>query len=385
MKQTRTRLAAITVAVLLAACGGGGSDNETKAKISSVKVFGDSLADVGTFGFKFTVQGAASFTYPELVAKAYGITSLCPAYVATSATTFVANPTAGCTDFAIGGGRINNPAAPTSKITITQQLTDAGTGTTYTASDMLLIDGGGNDAADLVGAFLAAQGPTGDSGAKYLALIGSLVPAATIAATVAQPNGQALLGGVYMQALANVFYNAIKANGLDKGATNVVILNIPGITKTPRFQFVLAGIAAASGGGTAGATARAQAEAVFDAWIQAFNGTLAALAAGDARIVVVDGYTTFNQEIADPAQFSLQNVVTPACPPVGVDAQGLPVYDFPNCTATSLSATQVPSGATGGADWWKSYLFSDSFHPTPYGHQLVYQRISLELARSGRL
>jgi len=29
---------------------------------------GDSLADSGTFGFKFTVQGAQSFIYPERVA-----------------------------------------------------------------------------------------------------------------------------------------------------------------------------------------------------------------------------------------------------------------------------------------------------------------------------
>ena len=48
------RAAALTVAALVAACGGG-----DKAPITSVKVMGDSLADSGTFGLKFTVQGAA--------------------------------------------------------------------------------------------------------------------------------------------------------------------------------------------------------------------------------------------------------------------------------------------------------------------------------------
>ena len=69
----------------------------------------------------------------------------------------------------------------------------------------------------------------------------------------------------------------------------------------------------------------------------------------------------------------------------GTDAQGLKSYTFPTCTDVALSATTPPAGATGGADWWKSYLFSDSFHPTPYGHQLVYQRIALDLAKTGRL
>ena len=45
---------------LLAACGGGGgADTTPKAKVTSVKVMGDSLSDSGTFGFKFTVQGSA--------------------------------------------------------------------------------------------------------------------------------------------------------------------------------------------------------------------------------------------------------------------------------------------------------------------------------------
>ena len=37
------------------------------------------------------------------------------------------------------------------------------------------------------------------------------------------------------------------------------------------------------------------------------------------------------------------------------------------------------------ADWWKTYAFSDSFHPTPYGHQLVSQLVSRSLARAGWL
>ena len=45
--------AVLALSMLLAACGGG------DPPITSVKVMGDSLADSGTFGLKFTVQGSA--------------------------------------------------------------------------------------------------------------------------------------------------------------------------------------------------------------------------------------------------------------------------------------------------------------------------------------
>ena len=53
--------------------------------VSRVIVAGDSLADVGTFGFKFTVQDAANPAgfpvFPELVAGAYGLSAACSHYM----------------------------------------------------------------------------------------------------------------------------------------------------------------------------------------------------------------------------------------------------------------------------------------------------------------
>ena len=42
-----------------------------------------------------------------------------------------------------------------------------------------------------------------------------------------------------------------------------------------------------------------------------------------------------------------------------------------------------PTGSDGSANWWKSYAFSDSFHPTPYGHDLLARRIMKSLADAG--
>ena len=155
---------------------------------------------------------------------------------------------------------------------------------------------------------------------------------------------------------------------------------MPGVTLTPRFRTVLASVSAASG-----AAAAAQAEALFDGWVQAFNARLASSVAGESRIVIADLYTSFKDQATNPAQYQLTNVTTAACPATGVGSDGLPTYTFATCTAAALSATTPPAGATGGASWWQTYGFADGFHPTPYGHQLVGQLVSRSLAQAGWL
>lgn len=389
MKPLLSRIAAASVvllgSLLVAGCGGGGASADTtpRAAITSVKVFGDSLQDSGTFGYKFTVQSSDNLIYAERIAAAYG-QALCNFFSFTG-TTFVPNTAkSGCTNYSIGGGRITYTGAggAANPLNIGTQMAAYAAAASYTASDLALIDGGGNDAADLVGAYLSIPR---DGAASYRGLLGTLLTPTQIqtalaggAATTAQ------IGATYMTALADKFHASIKASVLDKGATRVVVLNIPDITFTPRFQMVLDGIAAASGGGTAGATARAQSQALFQGWMTAFNTQLAAKFAGDDRVVLIDFYKAFQDQVATPAQFGLSNVKTPACPMAGMGSDGLPTYNFPTCTATALSAAP-PAGASGGADWWKSYAFSDSFHPTPYGHQLTQQLIAKSLATKGWL
>jgi phospholipase/lecithinase/hemolysin len=380
MKHRLHWAAAAASALVLAACGGGGADTTPAASVTSVKVVGDSLADSGTFGIKFTVQGSAPTgagstpIWPERVATSYGQT-LC-AHYASDGSSFSAN--ASCTNYAVGGGRINNFTGPTTPVSIVQQLKDM-SAAGFSAGDLLLVDGGGNDASDLIGAYLGAAK---DGGASYAALLGTLLDAATVQQLLAGgATGLAQAGGAYMQALAVQFASAIKTQALDKGAPRVAVLNMPGVTLTPKLRMVLASVAQAQGAATA-----AQAEALFDSWVQAFNAKLAATLAGDQRVTVVDFYGSFKDQAEHPAQYSYTNVTTPVCPITGQDATtGLPSYSFPACTAAALSAMTPPAGATGGADWWKTYAFSDSFHPTPYAHQLMGQLVSRSLSQAGWL
>ncbi len=382
-----TRIAAASAALLgsllVAGCGGGATaDTTPPIQISSVKVFGDSIQDSGTFGYKFTVQSSDNLIYAERIAANYGQT-LCNFFVFTG-TTFAPNTAkTGCTNYAIGGGRITytGTGGAANPLTIgTQMATYAATGS-FTATDLVIIDGGGNDAADLVGAYLTIPR---DSAATYRALLGTLLTPTQIGTGLAGgATTTAALGGDYMKALADKFYASIKTNVLDKGATRVVLLNIPDITFTPRFQMVLDSVAVANGGGTAGATARAAAQATFQGWMTAYNAQLAAKVGTDERVVLVDFYKAFQDQVATPAQFGLTNVKTPACPATGMGSDGLPTYTFQTCTAMALSAAP-PAGVTG-ADWWKTYAFSDGFHPTPYGHQLTQQLIAKSLATKGWL
>ena len=373
---------AAAASALLVACGGGGSDSTPRQSASSVKVFGDSLADVGTFGIKFTVQGAQTRIYPERVAMAYGLSAGCPFFIF-NGTGFAANTTVGCTNYAIGGGVINRASSGLSEQdprTINVQITTATLGGNFAAGDLLLIDGGGNDASALVGAYLKVPA---DGAAAYRALLGTqLTPDQVIAAVTGGAPGLARAGGLYMTALAGTFYAQIKAGALDKGAQRVVLINLPPITDTPRFQMVLDGIAAASAPN--GAAARAQSETLFRGWVAAFNDELARLVAGDARVRIFDAAKAIDDVVAQPAQFSVSNASTPACPITGMGSDGLPTYTFATCTDTALSAAP-PTGATGGANWWHSYYFSDGFHPSPYGHQLAFQGIAKVLAEAGWL
>lgn len=374
----KLRLLALAAATVLASCGGG-------VDTAAVRVVGDSLADNGTFGFRFTVQGTSSapnFIWTELVTSAVDAPALCSRYAATGPNVVALNPAAAkCTSYGVGGGRINpqGTVGDTSPFSVIQQLKDSAAAGNYGDTELLLADGGGNDLADMVGAFLGAST---DGGAAFAGLLGELLTPAQVGAAAA--GGQAGLvagGALYATALANALADALTNHALSKGATRVVVVNAPNVVKTPRFQAVLAGVAAASGGGATGAAAAAGVAAVAEGWAKAFNAQLASRFAGQSKVAVVDFYGELNKWLATPAAYGLTNTTTPACPAVGTESNGLPKYDLATCSAASLSASPQPG--TSGADWWKTYVFSDNFHGTPRTNQLVADLVTATLSAKG--
>jgi len=328
-----------------------------------VKVFGDSLSDSGTFGLKFTVQGSAptgagsADIWVDVVARQLQKDRLCPFFTFTGAT-FAAGT--GCTNYAIGGGRVNNYSNPADPRSIPLQLqTAAQAHGSYTASDVLLITGGGNDAADLAGAWLNAAT---DGGAAFQAILSTLLGADGTAAFLGNgitPDAAMLAGMSYMETLAARLAAAINEHAVAKGASKVLVMNLPDIALTPRFGAVLAGVAAQTNAQQAAAV-----KGLIQTWVNAFNTALANRFTGSTKVAVLDYNTVFRAQVAAPASYGFTDGLNTACPAVGTDSSGLPTYNFPACTAAALSAmADKPS-----TDWWTTYLFSDGFHPTPRAH-----------------
>ncbi|MBP6483812.1 MAG: phospholipase [Rhodoferax sp.] len=392
MKQWKWAAVAASCAVVLAGCGGAsdGSNTTPKTIVPSVKVFGDSIMDSGTFGYKFTIQGPDKanpyLLFPEIVAANFGVPKLCP-FFNFNGTTFLPNTT--CTNFAVAGARVNNlvnstpgAASNTSPFSVTYQLATGSA--TLAPTDLVIVDGGGNDLAELVGAYLGASTPAGV--VAYMTALGTLLPPTTVATIIgAVPTATSMgnAGGAYAQAIGTTLAASIKANVIAKGVSKVVVINAPDVTITPRFQAVLGAVAAA--GGTA---QRDAVQAAARAWTQALNASLAAGLAGTG-VQLWDFYTEGAKMIATPGQFALTNTSTPACPKVagGISSVGLAALDFAPtvaaCNSTSMSAN-IPVGETS-ANWWKGYAFSDQFHFTPATNQLIAQSINLQLAKAGWL
>ena len=332
-----------------------------------VRVFGDSLSDSGTFGLKFTVQGNAatgpgsSSIWVDVVAAQFQKKLLCAFFRINGSTVTTES---GCTNYAIGGGRINNFTNPSAPLSVLVQLqTAAQVHGSYTASDILLIDGGGNDAADLAGAWLGATTPTGLQSFQTL-LSSALGTSATATLLGSGQSGPVVAGVAYMEKLADNLADAVITHAVEKGAKKVLVMNLPDIALTPRFSAVLAGVAA-----QAGAEQAAAVKSVIQTWVNSFNTKLAnrfaATTSAASVVAVLDFNKTFRDQVADPGAFGFTNGTSTACPVTGTDPSGLPSYTFPTCTATALSAmTGKPS-----ANWWQTYLFSDGFHPTPQAHQ----------------
>jgi len=185
---------------LLAACGDGDGP-----RTSAVRVVGDSLGDSGTFGFKFTIQESQTWIWSDHVAAVVGVSEPCARYIASSADSVALNPAAAvCSSYAVADSRINVPdsmaGGDSSPFSIVQQLRDSARAGDYRPDELLLLDGGGNDVADLMLAWLNIGS---DQGKGYADLLGELLsPDQVSAAAAAGQDGLAQAGALYMDALA---------------------------------------------------------------------------------------------------------------------------------------------------------------------------------------
>jgi phospholipase/lecithinase/hemolysin len=313
-------------------------------RIRQVIVFGDSLSDVGTYkvgaiaaigGGKFTTNPGP--VWPETVGFLLGarVTPFRQGYGGTS-------QVLGGTGFAMGGSRVSqqpgidcNPGptgACTAQLTIpvAQQVSDylAANGDRFTRDQIVFVQGGANDISFQLG-LLAA---------------GVVSPGEAVAA-VGQAAGE--LAGQARRILA-------------KGATRVVVFNLPEIADTP-----------------AGKAQPPFVQALLTLMVGVFNDALTAgLSGSDAKLL--DTYGEVKRVFGNPGAYLVRELNVPACDKAKIEAltNGL-VTD-----GTSLFCsreTLVQNGAP------LTYFFADGKHPTTLGHLIITRFVLIEVWKRGLL
>ncbi len=382
MRSIKLKLATLTAALVLAGCGGGGGGGIDFASMVS---FGDSLSDVGTYrvgtvaalgGGKFTVNGPQARNWTEVVAARAGTAAPCaaqtgllpniPGFTGAAVTNVPA-----CTNYAQGSSRISGvfsvnsatlQAAPFNQVNIglmavpiTTQLSThlAKNGGTYNPNDLVTVMGGGNDVfMNLNGVSAAALGGAGAVGGAITAGWDASVQAAVAAGGAAAVNAAATAAVTSMGAAGAQLAALVKSQILAKGARYVVVVNLPDVSQSPF-----------------GLSQSAETRALIGQMVTTFNAQLASGLAGSG-VLLVDAYTQGRAQAASPAAYGLTNVTTPAC---SATSPANPLLGSSlACTAASLIA-----GDTSG------YLFADTVHPTPLGHQLIANQVTAQMQAAG--
>lgn len=374
------RLAAVSMAVLVSACGG---DDDDKAHFTAVVSFGDSYSDAGTYkvgtvaalgGGKFTVNGPDGLTWTEVLAKTVGA----PAQCAAQTGMLPNNGTAGapvrniatCYNYAQGSSRISSSGSGPNGVALQTALGQSNLGFMaislkeqfqahlakaggYYRSDLVTVNGGGNDVFMQLGAVGAAAGggapavATGTVAGWSQATLDVVVQGGAAAVQAAGAAAVAAMGQAGAELAADIDTLVIA-----RRARYVVVRNLGDINVTPF-----------------GATLDAATRGLVSAMTQAFNARLASGLAGREAVVLLDDYQYSQDIAADPAKFGLSNVTTPAC---GPNAFGQPVGPSIVCNPGNLVA-----GDTSG------FAFADGVHPTPLVHRLTAQRAMTLMQQAG--
>jgi len=321
-------------------------------RIRDVIVFGDSLSDVGTYKVGVIAQvGGGKFTTNPGPVWAETIGLLLRARVTPYRQGFAGNSQIlGGTGFAMGGARVSqqpgigcNPdgdGACTAALTIpvAQQISDylAANDDRFTREQLVFVLAGANDIFFQLGVFQAKV-------------------------TAGVPVDQA-----QSEALAAVQQAALELVGqvqrmIERGATRVVVLNLPELTETPFGK----------------ATETAPVRPLIAGMMQTFNGTLAAgLNGTGARSL--DFHAEFMRVIENPYAFLVREINVPACDAAKIAA----ITNGLEQGGSSLFCSRQTLLQNGAA---LTYLFADSVHPTTLGHLIVARFVLIGIWKQGLL
>lgn len=368
MTQLRLKLAALGAAIVLGACGGS-----TAPTFTSTVSFGDSLSDVGTYkvgtiaavgGGKWTVNSPTALNWTERVAASAGTSAPCAAQTGllTNIPGLTGAPVTNvpaCLNYAQGSSRVSLPHAPNSAslqappfnavnlglmaVPVATQMSThlAKVGGSYVGNELVTVLAGGNDLFMNFGGIASAA--AGGSTAVGAAIAAGW--AADVQAAVAE-GGTAATNAAIAAAVAGIgqagteLAALVKSQLVAKGARYVVVVNLLDASQSPFGQSL-----------------DAPTQGLVNSLVTTFNSQLHAGLSGSG-VLLVDAYTQGRLQTANPAQFGITNLTTPAC---STTSPANPLQ------GSSLACTPA---STIAADT-STYLYADTVHPTPLGYQLL--------------
>jgi phospholipase/lecithinase/hemolysin len=144
----------------------------------------------------------------------------------------------------------------------------------------------------------------------------------------------------------------VKTQIIGKGANFVVVNNLPDIGTTPFSK-----------------TVDASTVALVNAMVKAFNDTLSAGLATEAKVAYVDAYAASHDQATNPGPYGLTNTTSTAC---DLSAAKNPLSSSLTCNGTNLVAGDV-----------SHYAFADEVHPTPFVQLLLARYVSKYMVQKG--
>lgn len=209
----------------------------------------------------------------------------------------------------------------------------------------------------VVGAAVQAAVIAGNTAAGDPAVYAPMVAQAKAAgakagADYAAANGPKLVAA--MSTAATELVALVKDQIIGKGANYVVVNNLPDIGTTPF-----------------GRSIDANTLALVNAMVKAFNDTLSAGLASEAKVAYVDAFSASHDQATNPQPYGLTNVTVPAC---DLTAPKNPLGSSLVCNGSNLIAGDV-----------SHYAFADSVHPTPFVQLLLARYVSKYMVQKGWL
>ena len=209
-----------------------------------------------------------------------------------------------------------------------------------------------------IGAAVAAGYTTAATTAVNGPIIASAQAAATAAGAKAGADYAAANGPALVTAMGTAgaeLVALVKDQIIAKGATHVVVNNLPDVANTP-----------------SGLSKDASTKALINAMVSAFNTQINSGLSANDKVLIVDVFAVSNDQSNNPGPYGLTNVKEPACNLT--DAAKNPLGSSLVCNGSNLIAGDV-----------SHYSYADDVHPSPFNNLLLARYVAKDMVTRGWL